>query len=178
MSNQDPNEFLNGGGIPSAKFEVGTLWKGPILELDVVQQRDFMTQQLKTWPDGNPMMQLVVTIQTEVRDPAVEDDDGRRRIFVGGKRIREAVAAAVKASRAKIAVGGMIAVKCTGEEPNENPKLSPAKLYVAEYQPPSPESAANNLLGTDSPAPAPASTPAPATNGAPAPVTAGSTGLL
>lgn len=176
MTNYDPNELLDGGGITGAKFAVGTVWKGQITAIDVNQQRDFKTKQLKTWPDGNPMMQVILTIQTDVRDPAVDDDDGRRRIFLGGKRIREAVTAARNATGAKLAVGGTIAVQCTGEEPAE-PGMNPAKLYVAEYKPPSPESAANSMLGDTAPAAQPALASVPS-NGGPAPVQPGTTGLL
>lgn len=177
MTTQDPNEFLDGGGLPTAKFQVGTLWRGQITDLEVTQQREYNPKgpgAKKTWPDGNPMMQLVITIQTDVRDPEIEDDDGRRRIFVDGKRKREAVTAARNASGAKLAKGGMIAIKCTGEEQAE-PGMNPAKLYAAEYKPPSAEDAANNLLGDTAPAPA---APAAPSNGQPAPVAAGTTGLL
>ncbi len=147
---RDPNDFLDGGGYPTVSFEVGTLVKGEILDLTVQQQRDFATGLPKTWPDGNPMEQLVIAIQTDLRDPSIEDDDGKRRIFIDNKRKREAVAAAKKASGAKLARGGMIAMKCTGEEPSKTPGFRAAKTYVAQYRPPTADGAANDLLDSSS----------------------------
>ena len=59
--------FLNSSGSPSAKFPtIGVTVKGTILDTEVMQQTDFQTGQPKTCDNGEPMMQLVVTLETEV----------------------------------------------------------------------------------------------------------------
>ena len=71
-------------GARAAKFPTqGTEVVGTVVFSEVTQQTEFETGKLKFWDDGNPAMQLVVTVQTEERDRA--DDDGMRRIFVKGQ---------------------------------------------------------------------------------------------
>jgi len=139
MSLDVANRQLMGSGKPSiswANAEVGTTVKGTILDADVTQQTDFKSREPKTWPDGQPMMQVVITLQTELRDPSVIDDDGQRRLFVDGKRITEAVRDACRAANVKgLDVGGTLAVKFTGLGEAPGPGLSAPKLFRAEYKP-------------------------------------------
>lgn len=132
------NDFLmNGGGPPSAKFPtIGTIWKGKILRTELTQQRDYTTGDPKFWDDGNPMMQAVVTIQTDQRDPAVDDDDGHRRLFVKGA-MQAAVKEAVLAADARqLEVGGTLAVQYHADGVPKG-RLAPPKLFKAKYTPPS-----------------------------------------
>ncbi|MEU0397970.1 hypothetical protein ABZ208_35495 [Streptomyces sp. NPDC006208] len=137
---QAPNadDFLmGGGGAPSAAFpSIGTTVAGCITEKPTVeQQRDMSTGDKKFWNDGNPMMQLVVTVQTEQRDPSVEDDDGRRRIFVKGA-MKNAIADAVRTAGAKgLEIGGTLTVTFTHELPPKQRGWSPPKQYAAQYVP-------------------------------------------
>lgn len=150
MSNVDPNAWLEGGGgAPSAKFPtIGTLVKGTVTDLRVEQQRDFGTGDPKFYKDGNPMLQLVVTLATDERDPAIEDDDGHRRLFVKGQ-MKAAVQTAVKATNTRLEPGGVLAVKYVSDKPTD--KGAPAKQYVAQYQPAAhDQSAVDDLLGTSS----------------------------
>lgn len=162
-SPQQPNatDFLmGGGGAPTAKFATpGTTVGGHITEPPKVeQQRDIQSGEKKFWSDGNPMYQLVVTVQTDERDPSIEDDDGRRRIFVKGQ-MKNAVADAVRDAGARgLEVGGALHVRYTHDGTPKQRGFSPPKQYAAKYTP-----AAQNQLG----APAPASDPwatAPAGN--------------
>lgn len=154
------NDVLMGaGGSPVAKFEtVGQTWSGKIVSEPVAYQvTDFQTKTPKTYPSGDPIMGVKVEIQTDVRDPAVEDDDGRRRIFLDGKRIKEAVRdAVVNAGATGLAIGGTLTVTYTGDGTPASRGVSAPKLYAASYTPP----AAAAL--TDPWAPAPAATPPPA----------------
>jgi hypothetical protein len=138
----DPNSFLLGGGGKSARFEnPGDTIKGVIAAPpELRQQTDIATGVPKTWDNGDPVYQLVVQLQTDLREDA--DDDGLRNLYVSGgfKRasLQKAVADAVRASKAKgLEVGGTLAVRFTGEEPPAKKGFSPAKLYAAQYQPPS-----------------------------------------
>ena len=63
----------------------GTVVTGQIVERPTVQQQtEIGTGKSLFFDDGKPREQLVVTIQTEIRDPEVDDDDGKRRVFVTG----------------------------------------------------------------------------------------------
>lgn len=90
MSYDDDGDFLaGGGGAPAISWKdrsPGFKVKGTILEISRTQQIDPQTKEPKTWKDGNPMWQHVFTIQTEARNPQIEDDDGKRRLFVKGSR--------------------------------------------------------------------------------------------
>jgi len=159
MSNQAANDLIMGGGAPAAKFPaVGSMVRGKITDLTTGQQRDFATQELKTWKDGSPMMQAIITMQTDEHDPDIPNDDGKRRVFVSSKSMREAIRDAIIASgQRELVIGGELAVAYVGDgQPEGN--LNPPKLYRAEYGPPA--LAASSLLG-GSPQPAAAPQPAP-----------------
>lgn len=161
----DANDLLMGGGAAYASFlTVGTMHRGTITEIDVQQQTD-IDGNLKTWPKGDPMMMVVLTIATDERDPEKPDDDGARRLFVKGA-MHTAVRDAIKASGASgIDIGGQIAVKYDRDGTPKQNGYTPPKLYTAQYAPPSPAAAANDMLGAapaDEPAPAAAPAPAPA----------------
>lgn len=130
------NDFLmGGGGAPSAKFSaIGTSYSGRITEQPTVeQQRDFTTGNPKFWDDGNPMMQLVVTIQTDQRDPSVEDDSGKRRLYVKGQ-LKSAVQDAVRAAGARgLEVGGTLTVTYTHDGQPKKAGFNPPKMFRAEY---------------------------------------------
>ncbi|MGW5852134.1 hypothetical protein ACWFQ8_30015 [Streptomyces sp. NPDC055254] len=127
--------LMGGGGAPSASFlTIGTIVAGRITERPTVQQqRDMKTGENKFWPDGNPMMQLVVTVQTDDRDPQVEDDNGTRRLFVKNQ-MKNAIADAVRASGARgLEVGGILSVTFTHEIPHKQRGFNPIKQYTAQY---------------------------------------------
>lgn len=137
---QDPNDFLMGGGIASASFlHIGAEIAGIICDPTpfLQQQRDYTTGEPKVWDDGNPMMHLVVTLQTDEQDDKIEDDDGRRRIYVKSN-MKKAVAEAVRRAKAKaLEVGGKLTVAYTNNgEPTKKGAQAP-KLYIATYTPPS-----------------------------------------
>lgn len=140
--------LLGGGGAPSAKFVTpGTVIAGRITQQPTVQQqRDIQTGEKKFWNDGNPMMQLVVTIQTDQRDPSISDDDGQRRLFIKGA-LQAAVADAVRTAGATgLEVGGHLTVTYTHDGTPKQRGFSAPKQYTATYMP----AAAAELL---SPAP-------------------------
>ncbi|AJK27386.1 hypothetical protein PBI_KRATIO_57 [Mycobacterium phage Kratio] len=158
-------QFLAGGGAPTAKFPnqaYGTVNGGRIIAEPVVeQQRDYDTGKPLTYEDGNPKLQMVVTIQTDLRDPSIADDDGKRRLFVRSG-MRAAVQKAVQAAGVDyLAVGGELHVTYTHDDGR-------AKQYVAVYTPPN-ESQSFLAGGAPAAAAAPAAV-APAPVAAPAAV--------
>jgi len=144
--------LMGGGGAPSAKFPTpGTTLSGRITERPTVeQQRDIKDGSKKFWSDGNPMMQLVVTVQTDERDPQLEEDDGRRRLFVKGQ-LKNAIADAVRAAGARgLEVGGTLTVTYTHDGTATQRGFNPPKQYTAQYV-----AAAANALHTPDPGTAP-----------------------
>lgn len=143
------NDFLmGGGGAPSAKFPtIGTTVKGTIVSFETTQQIDFATKLPKKWDDGNPMMQLVVTLQTEERDPDEPDDDGKRRLFVKSQ-MREAVADAVRAVGGNgLEHGATLAVRYESDKPSQ--RGNPTKIYRAQYQRPTADVGAGSGVSAD-----------------------------
>lgn len=78
-----------------ANSQPGDSVTGVIEKIETTQVNDFQTKQPAFWHDGRPKEQIHVIIQTQLRDPSVEDDDGRRSLWVKGwgiqlKAFREA----------------------------------------------------------------------------------------
>lgn len=129
------DDFLMGGSTPSVKFPAIGAWvSGRITQKPAVeQQRDYTTGELKFWDDGNPQMQLVVTLATAERDPANPEDDGTRRLFVKGQ-MKGAVAQAVRTAGAHgLEVGGTLTVKYTHDGEKSNPRFHAPKQFAAQY---------------------------------------------
>lgn len=143
MSNSPSvNDLLNGSsGPPAFKFaNIGDTARGVITRTEVAQVRDFKTNQPRVYPDGNPIMQIVITIRPD-------GSDEETRIFckqAAKEAIRDAVAAA---GATGLEIGGRIAVQYSGDEPPEQPGLTAKKQFVAQYQAPVVAVSANDLLG-------------------------------
>lgn len=157
MTNVDP--FAGGEGNPSISFKDaphGTTYVGRVAELPtLVQSRDFETGNPATWPDGNPKMVAVTTLEIE----------GQLYSLWAPKP--SALFAAIKEAQntagQQIAIGGTLEVTYTHDEPNKtNPRLNPAKQYRVTYTPPD---AFSEPAAAQQPAQAPA---APAAAPAPA----------
>lgn len=152
--NQSADAFLLGGGGQSATFDgVGESVTGTVESTEVRQQTDFQSGQPKTWDDGSPVMQLVVSLQTTLRDDA--DDDGVRKVYVKGSKkpgsqsLHDAVASAVRQSGAKgLEEGGTLTVTYTGDEPPQTRGMFPRKLYSATYAAPDKAAQTGDFLGT------------------------------
>ncbi|GIH07483.1 hypothetical protein Rhe02_55500 [Rhizocola hellebori] len=142
MTQDAANDLLmnGGGGTKSAKFNtLGDVVRGTITDDPKVTQcvkfddDGKPTDEKAFWKSGDPMMQIVVTIQTDQRDPDDEDDDGKRALHIT-PRLQPAVRDAVKTAGAKgLAIGGIIAVQWTGGTGHGKGN---ARQYAAAYQPP------------------------------------------
>lgn len=161
-------QFLMGGeSIPSAFTKndpIGTRRGGQIVERpELRQQTDFDSGALLTWDDGSPRQHLVVTVQTDLRDPANAEDDGRRRFYVKGnlqKVLREAIRAA---GAPGLEVGGTLYVTRVGRDEPKKKGLDGAWLHSAEYT-----AAASAFVAPEQHAAAPTPAPAATTTAAPA----------
>lgn len=145
----DANDFLFGGGTPSAKFpQIGATVSGIIAGARKTQQTDFKTKLPKTFTNGDPMMQLVVTLTgTGQYDPTIPNDDGTRAVYIKGAQMTDAVRTAVtQAGAAGLDVGGRLTLQYVGDGVPSEPGLNPPKHYAVAYQPPSPVADAAGFL--------------------------------
>ena len=126
-----------------AKFEQpGTSISGIIENVTANQIRDFKTRQPKFFDDGQPQMQVLVTINTGVTDPMVEDDDGRRTVYIKGFGLQrhaglQALHNAGLRKAAEVRPGDRFTATFTGFG-EANPGMNAPKLfeYVIEHQSP------------------------------------------
>jgi hypothetical protein len=151
--------FLMGSGIRSAKFgQPGDMVTGRVVDKRISQQTDIQTGEPQNWPNGDPKLQLVVTLQTTLREDS--EDDGFRNLYVkgsqkaGSKSLHAAVADAVRGSGAKdLENGGVLTVQYVGDEPSTTRGMTDRKLYAATFQRGSGSEASATFLGTGAPAP-------------------------
>jgi len=128
------------GGAKAAKFEdraYGSVIGGEIVADPVMrQQRDYETDELMTYPDGNPMMQMLITVQAQ---PATEEDDGQRTFYVKGQ-LKQAVGEALRKAGEKVPRrGGFLWVKYVSDEPvtlKNGKRGNDKKIHAAKYEPP------------------------------------------
>lgn len=139
---------------PVAKFpEIGAVVTGTVISSEVTQQTELGTGKPLFFDDGRPRQQLVVTIQTTQRDPEVEDDDGRRRVFVTGTKVSEGggmLGAFRRAGISDIPNGSTLTVKYTHDGARTSPGFNPPKQYEVTLAPPN--ASAGFLGGTAEPA--------------------------
>lgn len=135
---QNPNAFLMGGGSKSAKFEqIGQEIGGRIVaEPELRQQTEYKTEKPKFWDNGDPVMQLVVKVQTDLREDG--DDDGVRAFYIRGgfKRAttQKAVADACRAAGTQgLSMGGELFIKL---ESIDGTGQDAPKSWSARYTPP------------------------------------------
>jgi len=160
------------GGAKAAKFEdraYGTVIGGEIVADPVMrQQRDYETDEPMTYPDGNPMMQMLVTVQAV---PPTDDDDGQRTFYIRGQ-LKSAVGEALRKVGVKAPQrGGRLWVKYVSDEPvtlKNGKRGNDKKIHAAKYEPPAQatagqffdEQAGNMHLPPDDPAADRTSSPA------------------
>lgn len=134
--------LLSGGGVPVFSFQaVGDRIEGVVVDKGTAPEREWVEEHgrsdgpVKRFKDGTVIQQLVLTLQTSLRDPDSEDDDGRRRVFVTGKRAKDAFRDAVRAAgAAKVEIGGHIQVQRGADE--ELPRDRKAHTWSIAYQTP------------------------------------------
>ena len=75
-------DALASGGTYLKWEHPGTTYTGIITDVTMRQSRKYESTDLDTWDDGTPKMQVVLTIATDYRDQAQQDDDGTRMISI------------------------------------------------------------------------------------------------
>lgn len=138
------------GGAPAVKFPtVGTKVVGKVLDQKKQQSKDMATGDLKTWDDGSPIYEIVFTLQTDERDPNIEDDDGTRRLFARGQMLKAIGIALRKVQWKKPLVGGTLGVKYDHDGEAKTRGFSPPKVYVAKFDPPEAADEFDEMAGPD-----------------------------
>jgi hypothetical protein len=152
--------------VPSFSFDAdpGTEWGGVIVELpDAIHKRNYDTKELEYWPAQGqqaprPKWTWPVIIQTDMRDPMVQDDDGRRAHYLEYKKLDAAKKAVRAAGADKLEIGGELYVKLLGggSKDRTSPYAgSKSKVYEARYR-----TAAQRGAGAPSAVAAPQAAPA------------------
>ncbi len=114
---------------------------------EVRQSTDLDSGEPAVWPDGKPKMEIIVTVQTALKDDA--EDDGKRRFFLkqSSDILRAVRAALEKTGVTEIEEGGYLAIKFTSEGTAAKPHWSAPRKHSAVYQKPK-VSAQSQVMGT------------------------------
>lgn len=130
------DDLLSGGGSPSLSFKdssVGDSYEGTIADLRAVQVRNYEDPtKLEYWDDGKPKMQIEITLSTEYADPSDPDDDGKRRVFLFGQKLRAAKEELAKKGFKTFEVGMGFKITLSGTKPSQNKRYNDVKLYSIE----------------------------------------------
>lgn len=112
------NDLLMGGGTKSVNWKdnpIGYTVIGAITETPKVEQmKKFQSDELDFWPSGDPKMQILVTLQTDQRDPANEQDDGKRRLHISPRMMGPVREAIQRVGAKGLEIGGRLAVRRIG----------------------------------------------------------------
>ena len=92
-------DALASGGTYLKWEHPGTTYTGIIIDVAMRQSRKYESTELDAWDDGTPKLQVVLTIATDYRDQAQQDDDGTRMISINlWSGQKKALVAACKAA--------------------------------------------------------------------------------
>lgn len=120
------NDFILGAKYAQFK-NVGDRVGGTIVSAEERQATEYPSRTPKKWPDGNPMMEWVVTLR--------QKDGAEVKVPFDTVAKKEAVRDAIRACGAPgLAIGGKLVLAHTGTEPSK--AGAPKKLYEAVYAAP------------------------------------------
>lgn len=129
-------EYLMSAGVPSAKFpDIGTKVEGRILRYELTQQKD-LDGNLKTFDSGEPMMQIVFTLDTGVIDPDIEGDDGTRKVYAKAQMLQAVREAVKKTGHRGRLTGGILGVKYVRDGEATKRGFNAPKIYAAKFEAP------------------------------------------
>jgi hypothetical protein len=168
-ASQDPWDLVEGGGgIPAVKFgerdqynrfipaAVGTGYSGILVE-DLVKNQviDFDTKEPKWWKNGDPIMQVVATVQLDAGtfQPIDEDDYGLRRIYFKSGALTAFQNEVREKKIGRFGPGTRISIQLIGFKPNKDPNMNPANVFQVTIGPefvpwiPPEQRAVDNVVG-------------------------------
>ena len=144
----DTFDLNSGGGNTGFSFgpqgsQPGASITGTVVDMKEVQKTNFDTRQPEFWDNGDPKMQIRLTLQTQLRDPSNPNDNGVRDVYLDGKKkphdngAKSRICAVLDAVRAatggtQIARNGTVTITwVSGMGFSGDPRG-----YTATYQPP------------------------------------------
>ena len=162
----DIDSALHGGSKSffNQYSEPGDTVTGTIAKVDVKQVTNFQTKEPEFFPSGDPKKQVILTLQTSLREDA--DDDGKRSVYIplwGGKKaaLGEAMrAAGMKEASTALALGNTFTARFVGEE-RRHGKTGSYTEKIYEYAIQAASTAALNEAVDAAPVAPAAPTPAP-----------------
>lgn len=132
-------EDAMGGGTPNAfgkNDPIGASVTGDITEIHAEQQTDFTTGRPLFWDNGDPRVQVVITLQTSLHDPADPYDDGQRRVYVKGSNLKSLRSASQQAGVGKWPrKGDRLTATFDHTTPAKTRGFNDAKNYVYQVTP-------------------------------------------
>ena len=137
MSDDALDLILGGGGKGCSFNERGATHEGVVVRSGTRQARVFGSTALKTWDNGDPVIESYFTMQTAERDPEVEHDDGLRTLYADSKGKKTALRDAFQAAgvkRGDSIEGGTLKIQYVADEPGQG--AQPKKVYRAKFTPP------------------------------------------
>lgn len=135
MGFADANSLLSGPRQPIAKFDrVGDSVTGTLVDAEVAPVTS-PTGETQVDKNGNPRQQIIYTLQTDERDPEIDDDNGQRRVFAKWA-IQKAISTCLTdagLSKVGLQEGGKLTITHTGTQKATQRGYSDIKLYEASY---------------------------------------------
>lgn len=128
------DDILNGGSGKgkTAKFDkIGKTYAGPVVSAEIRQATDPANGNApEFWPDGNPKNQVVIGLQTDERNPEIENDDGVRYIYIKawGEQ-KKALQAAAQEAKGSPAPGDFFTATYVADGQKTNPAFNAPKLF-------------------------------------------------
>lgn len=176
-------DFMTEANAPAAKWKAeGDKLGGTVLYWEKNQRTDYDSGQPLVWdenaqkkttadkcPQGKPLMQWVVTIQSEATGFTYEglqysrkelpDDDGKRSLYLHGAMKAAVVGAIRKAGGTGLESGAYIEITRTKDRKSDNPKYAPQHTHAVVWTPANRNSHATAQAAFNAPDPdAPADT--------------------
>jgi hypothetical protein len=146
----DASDLLVGSSVPTLSFKdvaVGEGYEGTVISARTVQVRNYEDPtKLEFWDDGKPKLQIEVTLATDYADQTDPDDDGSRRVFLFGQKLRAAQEEFRKKGLKKLEAGYHFKIVLTGTKPSQNKRYNDVKLYSIEINPATSDAAVDALL--------------------------------
>jgi hypothetical protein len=134
------------GGRYFPFLRIGDSVEGEVVDVKILQARDMISKDLKFWPSGDPMYNVVPTLQTNLRDPQDHEDDGLRSPYVkwGGASRMALQQGLGQAGMDDIVIGCWMRMTYVGDGPAQRGMNAP-KLYEFAFRPPTQGAGLNRL---------------------------------
>ena len=158
-------------GIGAADLQCGVKWwggkgigvgdkiSGLVVSASKEQQRDFDSGALLEWDNGDPRMESVAIVETDLRDPELENDDGKRALHLRGGNYEIAEGSGLAGQKALLEAISKAGVRCepgvkihaaiTGIAKPTGRGRNPAKLWTIKLEKAAPGIDADDLFADD-----------------------------